>query len=328
MPSAADDLAGEPPSSIDPYLILGLEKEANDDEVKAAYRKAALKHHPDKAAASAKATATLKFQEIAFAYAILSDARRRRRYDATGRTEDSLDLDDDDDFNWSDFFRAQWADVVSGDSLAKFEGEYKRSQQETDDLLAIYVKSEGDLDAVFEQVMLSNPLEDEDRFRVILDDAIKTGEVEAYEAYTTEPMTKRKRRTERAKREEREAMKLAKKLGVEKQMFGKTNKKQTTDASGDEAALLAMIQQRQKGRAEGFLERLEQKYAASGQKKGSKAKKRQRSFEDEDGPPEEAFQRNAAKKSKIHAADEKATEGDAPKAGGRERRTRSSKNSG
>lgn len=47
MPAKVDDLmAEEPPTSINPYDVLGLEKTATVDEVKSAYRKAALKNHP------------------------------------------------------------------------------------------------------------------------------------------------------------------------------------------------------------------------------------------------------------------------------------------
>ena len=46
MSSHEDELdAGEPPT-IDPYEVLGLERSASADEVKTAYRKAALKNHP------------------------------------------------------------------------------------------------------------------------------------------------------------------------------------------------------------------------------------------------------------------------------------------
>jgi len=41
-----EDLVDEDPPSINPYEVLGLEKTASADEVKSAYRKAALKHHP------------------------------------------------------------------------------------------------------------------------------------------------------------------------------------------------------------------------------------------------------------------------------------------
>jgi len=46
MAPRGEDLNDEDPPSINPYEVLGLEKTASEDEVKSAYRKAALKHHP------------------------------------------------------------------------------------------------------------------------------------------------------------------------------------------------------------------------------------------------------------------------------------------
>jgi DnaJ-class molecular chaperone len=46
MAPREEDLMDEDPPSINPYEVLGLEKTASADEVKSAYRKAALKHHP------------------------------------------------------------------------------------------------------------------------------------------------------------------------------------------------------------------------------------------------------------------------------------------
>jgi DnaJ family protein C protein 9 len=47
MPRKQDiELEDEEPPTIEPYKILGIEKSATADQVKAAYRKAALKHHP------------------------------------------------------------------------------------------------------------------------------------------------------------------------------------------------------------------------------------------------------------------------------------------
>ena len=41
-----EDLTVDPPASVDPYEVLGIDKTATADQVKSAYRKAALKHHP------------------------------------------------------------------------------------------------------------------------------------------------------------------------------------------------------------------------------------------------------------------------------------------
>ena len=66
------------PTTINPYTVLGVPEDATPAQIKTAYRKAALKHHPDKATTdSEKSAAHTKFQEIAFANAILSDERRR-----------------------------------------------------------------------------------------------------------------------------------------------------------------------------------------------------------------------------------------------------------
>lgn len=48
MAPKEEDLVDNEPPSVNPYEVLGLEKTASQDEVKSAYRKAALKHHPGK----------------------------------------------------------------------------------------------------------------------------------------------------------------------------------------------------------------------------------------------------------------------------------------
>ena len=76
------------PESVDLYAVLGLKNEASADDIKKAYRKLALVHHPDKhstAGVDAKAAAALKFQQIGFAYTVLGDEKRRQRYDKIGR---------------------------------------------------------------------------------------------------------------------------------------------------------------------------------------------------------------------------------------------------
>lgn len=63
------------------YKILGIQKGANDDEIKKAYRKLALKYHPDK---NKSAGAEERFKEIAEAYEVLSDKKKRDIYDLYG----------------------------------------------------------------------------------------------------------------------------------------------------------------------------------------------------------------------------------------------------
>jgi len=66
----------------DYYEVLGVGKNASTDEIKRAYRRMAMKYHPDKNPGDKKAEA--KFKECAEAYEVLSDAEKRQRYDQFG----------------------------------------------------------------------------------------------------------------------------------------------------------------------------------------------------------------------------------------------------
>jgi molecular chaperone DnaJ len=62
----------------DYYEVLGLNKSASDDEIKKAYRRLAVKHHPDQGGEESK------FKEISEAYDVLKDEKKRQRYDQFG----------------------------------------------------------------------------------------------------------------------------------------------------------------------------------------------------------------------------------------------------
>ena len=69
----------------DYYKILGIDRNANDEEIKKAYRKRALVHHPDRhsgASEEEKKEHERKFKEVGEAYGVLSDAKQKSRYDA------------------------------------------------------------------------------------------------------------------------------------------------------------------------------------------------------------------------------------------------------
>lgn len=67
---------------MDYYELLGITKNASDVELKAAYRKQALKWHPDR---NKESGATEKFKEINHAYEVLSDQKKRSMYDQYGK---------------------------------------------------------------------------------------------------------------------------------------------------------------------------------------------------------------------------------------------------
>ena len=66
------------------YEILGVPKNASDEDIKKAYRKLAMKHHPDRNQGDAAKTAEAQFKEAKEAYEMLSDPQKRAAYDQYG----------------------------------------------------------------------------------------------------------------------------------------------------------------------------------------------------------------------------------------------------
>jgi DnaJ homolog subfamily C member 9 len=177
--------------------------------------------------------------------------------------------------------------MVDGDTIQKIKDEYQNSDQERADLIAAFEHFEGNMDAVFEEMMCSNVLDDDERFRTIINDAISKGDATAWKKYKGEPASKKRKRAKRAQKEATEARAYAEELGITDKLFGR--EKACGKKKDDTSDLAALIQQSQKRREDAFIEGLEAKYGAA--KKLEKGRKRPTL----DEPPEEAFTRNRKK---------------------------------
>ncbi|TWW81881.1 ATP-citrate synthase [Takifugu flavidus] len=108
----------------DYYKVLGVAKNATEDEIKKAYRKRALMHHPDRhssATAEVQKEEEKKFKEVGEAFTVLSDPKKKIRYD------NGHDLDDDGgfsgrDFDANDIFRAFFGGHNDGFSFGSGQG--------------------------------------------------------------------------------------------------------------------------------------------------------------------------------------------------------------
>src|SRR6266568_8357246 len=80
----------------DYYGVLGVTREASEDEIRSAYRKLARQYHPDVNQAD---EASARFREVTEAYEVLADPQRRQRYDMFGSTDGAVGFGIDDLFN-------------------------------------------------------------------------------------------------------------------------------------------------------------------------------------------------------------------------------------
>jgi molecular chaperone DnaJ len=93
------------PEKKDYYEVLGVPKDSSEKDIKAAYRKLAMKYHPDR---SEEPDAEEKFKELSEAYAVLSDPEKRQKYDQFGHAGINSQYSQEDLFrgvNFEDLLR-------------------------------------------------------------------------------------------------------------------------------------------------------------------------------------------------------------------------------
>ncbi|BEI97187.1 hypothetical protein CcaverHIS631_0207760 [Cutaneotrichosporon cavernicola] len=262
------------------YSALGVVRTAETTVISTAYRMAALRCHPDKHASKAPAERevfTVQFQRIGFAFAVLSDEKRRKRYDATGRTDE---VTFGDDGGWDTYF-ADLFDGVDRKVLDEDRKKYQGSAEELEDLRVAYKDAKGDLEGIMASIPHSTH-EDEARFVVAVETEIAAGRLKRTKTWSSSAADKgaAKRRKRAAADEAAEAEEEAKRLGVWDEFYGsgvkgkrgrdEDNKKSKKKGDEDDGALAALIRGRQNSRAANFAA-LEAKYAAK-EKNGNKAK--------------------------------------------------------
>lgn len=98
----------------DYYKTLGVDRKASADEIRSAYRKLAMKYHPDKNPGDKKAEE--QFKEVNEAYQVLSDEKKRAHYDRLGSAYSNFRTTGGrpNDFQWDDWFQQQGAGQRGG----------------------------------------------------------------------------------------------------------------------------------------------------------------------------------------------------------------------
>ncbi|GET00144.1 DnaJ-domain-containing protein [Rhizophagus clarus] len=207
----------------DLYSLFSLTEKATPAEIKRAYYKLALQYHPDKQLSSTteeREEKTKKFQALGFAYSILSDPKKREKYDRTGETADLPGIEDLGKDGWDTFFKELWSGIVNAKSIEEFKNKYQGTEEERKDLIEAYNNFKGDMDKIMASVPGSSA-DDEPRFCEVLKEAIKSKEIRSYKKFIeTSNTLSMDRRKKEAEREAKEAAKMAEKVGLDNKLLG------------------------------------------------------------------------------------------------------------
>ncbi|OEH77212.1 putative DnaJ domain-containing protein [Cyclospora cayetanensis] len=251
------------------YDLLGVSSDATPREITAAYRRRALVCHPDKvrqrertkiegedggkgmkvkyddsAQVLSVEEATKHFQRLQAAYAVLSDPKKRERYDRTGETGEDL-LEGKSYEEAYRYYREKFPEVTQ-EAIDQFKAKYLNSEEEKEDILDFVNKFRGDLTLFFDFIPLSEP-SDWKRYKSILSLLLEEKKVKrtaALEETIRSFDMIAEKFTKKTKKEEKEAAK-----GGKKKM----------DTSSLALAILGNMSKREEA-GNRFLSSLEEKY--------------------------------------------------------------------
>eukprot|EP01088_Endostelium_zonatum_P000287 TRINITY_DN104_c0_g1_i1.p1 TRINITY_DN104_c0_g1~~TRINITY_DN104_c0_g1_i1.p1 ORF type:complete len:382 (+),score=145.35 TRINITY_DN104_c0_g1_i1:243-1388(+) len=253
------------------YEILSVKVDATGAQIKKAYYALALRYHPDRVGKQEGLTterATANFQELTRIYEVLSNPKKRTLYDQTGSDGDFTNLEDMTGKDWEKIWRSLYAEITEED-IEQFSKEYKKSQQEKDDVIKEYVATKGNFAEMMEKILLADWRKDAKRFAQIINAEIAAGRATRYSKWNknqintiiNENVRKMDREAKEAEQMMQNLVSNSKNSKQKKQRGGKGKE----DASGsNEDDLKKMILQRNQTRAskfDGAISRLEAKYA-------------------------------------------------------------------
>lgn len=222
---------------LDLYAVLQVDRSADADALKRAYRRRALQTHPDKCPEKDE-----EFKQVAFAWTILSDEGRRERYNKNDVVSEAFD-DLQEAFD-------QFSSVeITPEMIEEDKKLYRESGEEHADIIKFYKKFNGDFNRILDSVLHTTE-DDEDRIVQILQQALESGEIEPQRKFTkTTSATAKKTRRTKAAKESKKAARARKQLGLDREL---------DSMSG----LAAVIKKRQASKMDSFMSSLEKKYAA------------------------------------------------------------------
>jgi len=254
------------------YEVLGVDRKASESEIKKAYRRMALRCHPDQ---NKSETATEEFQYLSRCHEILSNSSKRGIYDETGSMAAAEGEGSAGESAAAMDAEAYWRIIfpkISLEDIEEYRKKYEGGEEEKEDLITAYKQYNGNLQSVFESVpfassssvsRLCSILHKELNVRISKKDQqqlMKTlqqmeGEEEEEAEEALKQLNEEEQRIIRASREKQESSQQKKKNG------GKAGK---SDDDGEDAlALILKSRQAQREKSgQAFLQHMTEKYSA------------------------------------------------------------------